>query len=172
MAKSKEDWVFVPFHVNLDRENFDCGVEELNKYIRLQAKQDTKRDQTRIFVATKNETSKIILGFYTLSAGEVEFEKFPPEEKKKIAKYPVPVARIGRLAVSQSMEGKGLGASLLIDAFYKTLRAAEGLAISHIIVDAKPGAEGFYKKFGFQAFTDLSNTLFISLKTVKISFLE
>jgi GNAT superfamily N-acetyltransferase len=119
-----------------------------------------------------NESSKDILGFYSLSVGGVEFQNFPPKEQKKIGKYPVPIARIGRLAVDKTMNKKGLGTSMLMDAFYRVTGAAKGIAISHIVVDAKPGAIKFYEKFGFQRFEAQSNALFINMKTVRVSISE
>jgi predicted N-acetyltransferase YhbS len=62
----------------------------------------------------------------------------------------VPVALLGRLALSRPAQGQGLGAILLADACKRVTAASEALAVAAIIVDAKsPKAAAFYQHFGF-----------------------
>ncbi|RKZ57387.1 MAG: hypothetical protein DRR08_19090 [Candidatus Parabeggiatoa sp. nov. 2] len=55
----------------------------------------------------------------------MDFTTFPPSIQKKLPKYPVPIVRIGRLAVDNSMQGKGVGASLLKDALYRCVKLSK-----------------------------------------------
>jgi predicted GNAT family N-acyltransferase len=142
-------WEFVPFDSKYDRKKFDCGEAALNTYLRTQMSQDLSR-KANVPVLAINSKSEVV-GYYTLSNGSVEFSSFPPVLKKKIAPYPVPIARIGRLAVDQSMKGKGLGKELLFHAIVRVEELSKQIGIRAIVVDAKnANAESFYKKYGFE----------------------
>ena len=96
------------------------------------------------------EQSRVITGFYTLSAASIAAETLPETWRKKLPRYPVPVALLGRLAVSQKSHGQGLGSILLVDACKRVAAASETLAVAAIVVDAKsPTAAAFYQHFGF-----------------------
>lgn len=129
---------------------FECGEPALDAYLQRYATQDIKRRVARVFIATPEDRQHEIAGFYTLSAASIDAETLPEKWRKKLPRYPVPVALLGRLAVSQSFQGQGLGAILLADACKRVLAASETLAVTAIIVDAKsPNAAAFYQHFGF-----------------------
>lgn len=74
----------------------------------------------------------------------------PESLAKKLPRYPVPVALIGRLAVATDFQGKSLGSILLADACRKVTHASATLAVAGIVVDAKDvAAAAFYQHFGF-----------------------
>lgn len=99
-----------------DRTGFSCGTFALDRYLKEQATQDMKRRAALCYVAC-TEGSKTVAGFYTLSAGDVALKDIPEDLARRLPRYPViPVARIDRLAVDQSFQGKKLGAALLWDA--------------------------------------------------------
>ncbi|MDP1612756.1 MAG: GNAT family N-acetyltransferase [Sulfuritalea sp.] len=91
-----------------------------------------------------------LAGFFTLSAGSVNCSDLPESLARKLPRYPVPVALIGRLAVASDFQGKGLGSILLADACRKVAHASATLAVAGIVVDAKDvAAAAFYRHFGF-----------------------
>lgn len=122
----------------------------LDEYLHRYARQDVKRGVARVFVATPADLVSEVTGFYTLSAASVAAEKLPESLRKKLPRYPVPAALLGRLAVSELAQGQGLGSILLVDACKRVAAASQTLAVAAIIVDAKsPAAAAFYKHFGF-----------------------
>lgn len=130
--------------------DFRCGEEALDEYLHRYARQDVKRGVARVFVATPADLGTEVAGFYTLSAASVAAEKLPESLRKKLPRYPVPAALLGRLAVSERAQGQGLGSILLVDACKRVAAASQTLAVAAIIVDAKsPAAAAFYKHFGF-----------------------
>lgn len=131
-----------------DRTRFVSGSTPLDRYLREQASQDIKRRIATCFVALSVETQEIA-GFYTLTATSVALDALAPEITRKLPRYPVvPAALLGRLAVSQNVQGKGLGAALLADALLRTARA--DLGVFALLVDAKDeAAQRFYEKHGF-----------------------
>ena len=63
--------------------------------------------------------------------------------------YPVPVLRLARLAVGLEDRGIGLGRQLLRFAIEMAEKMRDELGCVGIVVDAKPGATGFYREHGF-----------------------
>ena len=134
----------------VDTKAFACGQSALDDYIHRYASQDVKRDLARVFVASPTDDLGSLAGFFTLSAGSVNCSDLPEKLARKLPQYPVPVALIGRLAVDQAFQGKGLGSILLADACQRVRRARYTLAVVGIIVDAKnDSAATFYRHFGF-----------------------
>lgn len=151
-----------------DRSRFDCGSEPLDRYIRRRASQDVRRKVARVFVAIP-EGSVEVAGLYSLSAGSLERTALPPEEARRLPRYPVPVALIGRLAVDRCRSGRGLGSALLVDVFRRVARASEALAVYAVTVDAKDArTQAFYERFGFIRLPDAEGRrLFCPMATVE-----
>jgi len=155
-------WTYVDYDSRYKKTQFDCGKVELNDYLSKQMSQDLKR-KANVPTLAINANDEVV-GFYTLSAGEVQFDSFPEDLKKKIAPYPVPIARVGRLAVCKSMQGKKLGADILANAILKAEQASKLMGVRAVVVDAKDlQAEQFYLHFGFQYLqtTVVRKTLFL-----------
>lgn len=156
------------FH-NLDktfsREGFDCGSSELNAFLYSKARQNQTANFNRTFVAIRSgDPTKRVLGYYCLSMGEVDLSALPLALQKKLPKHPVPIVRMGRLAVDNSTKGQGLGRLLLVDAMLRIQRAAESIGAYALFVDAKDEtAKSFYKKFGFIELLDEPMSLFLPL---------
>lgn len=139
-----------PLDASVDTATFQCGSEPLNDYIRRYASQDVRKNITRVFVATPENDPLKLAGFFTLSASSVSCSSLPESFARKLPRYPVPVALIGRLAVDNQFQGKGLGSILLADACHKVSQASAVLAVAGIIVDAKDQETvSFYEHFGF-----------------------
>jgi len=126
-----------------------CGQQPLDDYLRRYASQG-------LFAATSREcssrrrTTHRLAGYFTLSAGSVPCSDLPTAVARKLPRYPVPIALIGRLAVDTSCQSRGLGSILLVDACRKVAHAGTVLAVAGIVVDAKDAAAGaFYRHFGF-----------------------
>lgn len=148
---------------SFDRDHFDCGSIELNAFLKSRARQNQTAGFNRTFVATDSNTdSKLVLGFYSLSMGEVDLSSLPMELIQKLPKHPVPVARMGRLAVDRNAQGRGLGKFLLVDAMKRVQNAAASVGVYALLVDAKDDtAKAFYQKYGFVELLDLPLTLFL-----------
>lgn len=144
-----------------DRSAFTCGVPALDRYFREQVTQDIRRRLTNCFVAV--DTSGVIAGYYTFAATGLPLTDIPPEQGKRLPRYPLlPAALIGRLAVSERFRGQGLGSSFLVDALSRSLNSEP--AIFALLVDAKDeGAERFYLHHGFRPLISRPKSLFLSI---------
>ena len=152
-----------------NRKGFDCGVKALNNYLQMMANQQSNRDNTRTFVLEDDKDSSVIIGYYTLTMMAMDLTSLPSNLQKK-HQNANSSALIARLAVDRRYRGKGFGEWLLVDALIKLLNASDSVAFPLIVVDAKDGAFDFYKKFGFEAFVDEDNKLFITVDSVRKSF--
>ncbi len=107
-------------------------------------------------------TAERILGYYTLSAAEVDGERLADAERKKLPRYPVPCFRMGRLACQTDQRGVGMGKLLLGCAVDRCLKARQQVAAYALLVDAKDGvAKAFYVHFGFRSLQDAPLTLYL-----------
>jgi predicted N-acetyltransferase YhbS len=92
-----------------------------------------------------------VVGYYSLSAGSVRKEESPVRIAKGLAKHPIGVILLARLAIDRTEHGAGLGETLLVDALTRALTAADAIGARAILVHAiDEGAASFYKKFGFE----------------------
>jgi ribosomal protein S18 acetylase RimI-like enzyme len=144
------DYRIRPFDAAHEVADFHCGQPALDAYIRRYASQDIRRNVARVFAATPTDAPGQLAGFFTLSAGSVGCRDLPEVLGRRLPRYPVPVALLGRLAVDNRFQGRGLGAILLADACRKVVAAGAVLAVAGIVVDAKDdAASAFYRHFGF-----------------------
>lgn len=130
-------------------EDFDCGKESLNQYLKRFALTNTAAGSARTYVTTASGEPSVI-GYYSLAAGSVEKAGVPERVAKGIPSHPVPVVLLARLAVDHRFQGRGVSKTLLRDALLRSLAAAEAIGIRAVLVHAKDEQAGsFYSWFGF-----------------------
>ncbi len=152
-----------------DRNRFNCGIEPLNNYLKVMASQQARKDNTRTFVLEDKSNTQHIVGFYTLTMTPIDLTALPARLQKK-HQLATSGGLIARLAVDEQYSGQGFGEWLLIDALKKLLQASDAVGFPLVIVDAKDGARHFYEKYGFSAFHDTENKLFITIADIRASF--
>jgi GNAT superfamily N-acetyltransferase len=166
------DLIIEQLNANLhDRQSFDCGVDELNLFLKQHANQNQSKNISKTYVAVvavSADDPKKIYGYYTLSAGHIECGQLPDNVKAKLPRYPLPIARIGRLAVDKEHKGQGIGGFLLHNAFINVLSVADKMGVFAVVVDAKnKDAKSFYLNYGFTELQDPGLTLFLPISTIK-----
>lgn len=130
-------------------EDFDCGRESLNQYLKRFALTNTAAGTARTFVMTVMGKHSVV-GYYSLAAGSVDKAQVPERVAKGVPHHPIPVVLLARLAVELKFQGQGVGKGLLRDALQRTMSAAEVIGVRAILVHAKDQeAFDFYTKFGF-----------------------
>jgi GNAT superfamily N-acetyltransferase len=149
------DWREEPIGRHHDRKGFDCGSPELNEYLDRYARQNHESGGAKTFVAVAPAESSVILGFYSISPGAIEFARVPPELTKKLGRYDVPIFRLGRLAIDLSFQGQGLGGDLLLAAAERAVAVAAEVGGVALAIDAKDQkAARWYERFGALALLD------------------
>lgn len=146
-------------------EGFDCGSEALNLFLIRYALQNQQASASQTYVALADAE---LAGYYTLVVGQVEYDGAPERLKKGLARHPVPVMLLARLAIAKHWQGKGLGSGLLKDAMLRTLQAADIAGIRAFAVHAKDDeAKAFYERFNFVASPSDPYHLFRLLKDIR-----
>ncbi len=146
-------------------EAFDCGREELNRYLLRFAWANQQAGAAQTYVGLVGDA---VVGYYTLAVGQVTREKAPERLTKGLARHPVPVMLLARLAVSGKAQGQGIGKGLLRDAMLRTLQAADIAGIRAFAVHAKDEeARRFYERFDFIPSPVDPMHLFVLLKDVR-----
>ena len=150
-----------------DRERFDCGVDELNIFLKTLAYQNFKKGLSRTFVLIDDEMPTKIQGFFTLSLFEVTTDKLPRKYSKKY-QGKAPAAKLARLAVSKEKQRRGLGKYMMIHAIKRVVVISEQTGIIGFFVDAKnESAKTYYEKFEFIPLPDHPLELFLPLATLQ-----
>jgi GNAT superfamily N-acetyltransferase len=146
-------------------EGFDCGREELNRYLLRYAWQNQQAGGPQTYVGIVGE---VFVGYHTLAVGQVMLEDAPERLKKGLAKHPVPIMLLARLAIDHRWQGQGVGKALLRDAMHRTMQAADIAGIRALAVHAKDEeARRFNQQVDFIPSPTDPMHLFVLLKDVR-----
>lgn len=149
-----------------NRRGFDCGVPELNAFLKATARKNGQKGISRTFVLTDGTPD--ILGFFTLTLCEVVADDMPAGYARKYPSHGLPAVRLGRLAVSLREQGKGHGELMLAEAVHRTALIAEQAGVIGLLVDAKnDAARSLYERYGFRAIPDHPLQLFLPIETIR-----
>jgi GNAT superfamily N-acetyltransferase len=132
---------------NLSR--FDCGTHKsLNDWLQRFALANQKNESARTYVVHRH---RAVVGYYSISTGSVKVEEAPTRVAKGLARHPIPVILLARLAVDQGEQGTGLGKALLKDALTRIAQAADIVGARAVLVHAiDEQARRFYEHFDFE----------------------
>jgi len=140
--------VSAPEHLTSEHDvsAFDCGVPELDDWLKRRALQNDASRASRTFVVIANRR---VVGYYALATGAVSHAEATGRVRRNMPE-PIPVMVLGRLAVDREYQGTGLGVALLKDALLRTLHAAEIAGIRAVLLHASSEeAKRFYLHHGF-----------------------
>ncbi len=147
-----------------DRASFQCGEPALDDFLQKYAAQQNAKGINTGFVLVDPSQPSQILGFYTLSACQIDAQHLSDADRKKLPRYPVPCFRMGRLARHRDHRGDGLGEILVGCAVDRCLQARRLVGAYALLVDAKDDeAKSFYERYGFTACKDAPLTLYLPL---------
>lgn len=144
---------------------FDCGQAALNQFLQRYALVNQKAHSAQTYVCCQGD---VVVGFYSLVVGSVDPQAAPSRVMKELARHPVPVMTLARLAVDQEHQGQGLGQALLKDALLRTAQAADIAGIRCLLVHAKDdAARRWYESWEFEPSSTDPYHLFLMLKDLK-----
>lgn len=163
---TSSQYVVDPFSRDHDRTAFSCNEEPLDRYLKQQARQDVDRSLAAVFVLVDTRSNRIA-GYYTLSAVSIEITDLPSDVGRKLPRYPIPAALIGRLAIDADYQGKRLGKALLFDALKRAYDQRTQIGAMAVVVDANHDrARAFYEYYEFRRFSEDAYRLFLTMKTI------
>ena len=148
-----------------DRRSFTCGVDALDEYLRRFARQHAGANISRTYVAVIGTE---IRGYYSLAMSAIRRDNLPAKHAGRFPNFPLPVARLARLAVANDHQRKGLGELLLADALQRCLRLSGEIGMIGMIVDAKDEqARGWYERYEFERLPDSPLTLWLPTAAIE-----
>jgi GNAT superfamily N-acetyltransferase len=146
-------------------DGFTCGQPELDRFLIRYALSNQQASASQTYLGLADAE---VAGFYTLTVGQVAHAEAPERVTKGLARYPVPIMLLARLAVGAAWQGRGLGAGLLKDAMRRTVQAAEIGGIRAFVTHAKDEtARRFYEHFGFMPSPTDPLHLFVLVKDIR-----
>lgn len=157
--------VIEPLRPDHELDTFDCGSEELNRFLKRFALVNQKAETARTYVACEGRR---VVGYYSLAVGSVLHAEASKRVTKGLAQHPVPAMLLARLAVDHLEHGRGIGAGLLKDALRRTALAADLAGIRALLVHAKDEATvAFYRHFNFDPSPTDPFHLFLLIKDIR-----
>ena len=148
--------------------DFSCGEASLDHYLTRRALANHQTDLARCYVCVDDQSGTVV-GYYTLSAIAIAQADLPGTVRRN-APDPVPAVLLGRLAVSQTAQGTGLGRLLVRDAILSTLAAADRIGVRLLLVHAlHDRAASFYRALGFAASPTDPHHLYVLLADARQS---
>jgi hypothetical protein len=88
-----------------DYLEFDCGNEELNKFLAKRAQTEEAQRLSKTKIVT-NENGEIV-GFYTIAPAVIAKESLEKNDAREVSYAEVPAIRIGRLAIDKKYHRMG-----------------------------------------------------------------
>jgi predicted N-acetyltransferase YhbS len=131
-----------------DRTSFSCGQVDLDRFFVKYAGQNQFRHHVGTTYVAVDDADRV-LGFATVAASQIEVQNLPIAKTKRLTSYPLPALRLARLAVYQQVQGVGVGSALLRAVFILARQMAHSFGCVGVLVDAKPDAIAYYKRYGF-----------------------
>ena len=134
---------------NDDRTKFRSGHDDLDRFFARYAGQN----QFRLHIGTTYiavDERGVIAGFMTVASCSIEVADVSKKLAKRFPAYPIPALRLARMAVAEGMQRSGVGALLMKAVFVIARHQAYESGCAFVVVDAKPGAESYYERWGFE----------------------
>jgi GNAT superfamily N-acetyltransferase len=136
----------VPIEIGHRVGAFNSGVSSLDEWLQKRALKNEKASVSRTYVTCEENR---VVGYYCLSAGAVALREAPKKMTRNMPDL-IPVLVMGRLAVDQRYQNKGLGKALLLDASRRTIQAGDIAGVAALLVHAlSEDARRFYLSRGF-----------------------
>jgi GNAT superfamily N-acetyltransferase len=146
-------------------ECFDCGKDDLNRFLGRYALINQRAHAAETYVACRGNR---VVGYYSLAVGAVRWTDAPTRVTRGLARHPVPVMLLARLAVDRAEQGRGIGSGLLKDALLRTAQAADIAGIRALLVHAQDeAARRWYERFEFEPSPTDPLHLFLLMKDLK-----
>jgi GNAT superfamily N-acetyltransferase len=153
-------------------EGFDCGDAPLNNYLRRHAWINQQKSSIGVtYVALDDAAPGAVLGYFTLAASSIPRDRLPRKHVPGLPSYDLPLILLARLAVDKRFAGRGLGRTLLSEAFRIALQVADEIGCRCIVTDAYRDKIAWYARYGFISVDNPiegeTQKMFIDIRTIR-----
>lgn len=154
----------VPLSSDHELDVFSSGVAPLDDWLKRFSRHNEAEGGSRTYVLC---AGRRVVGYYSLAASSVLSAAATGRVRRNMPN-PVPVVLLGRLAIDQDWQGRGLGADLPRDAVLRVIAASDSIGVRALLAHAiSTEARAFYEKQGFQSSAVDPMTLMITLNDAK-----
>lgn len=137
-----------PLSAHHNTDAFHSGVDTLDAWLKQCALKNQVSGASRTFVACDRSS---VVAYYALAASAVEPADVSGRFRRNMPS-PIPAVVLGRLAVDESLQGRGVGRALVQDALRRVLSAADTIGVRGLLVRAlSVEAKAFYEHVGFDS---------------------
>jgi predicted N-acetyltransferase YhbS len=155
----------VPLGKAHDTSEFRCGNVGLDQWLQRHALQAQGGGESVTYVVCRGTR---IVGYYSIAPGAIAYDQAAARIRKGIAKRPIPVLLLAKLAIDQAEQGSGLGKALLKDALRRMATGAKEIGGRAIVVHAiDDKAKSFYERFDFEESPLGSRQLWLLMKDLR-----
>jgi GNAT superfamily N-acetyltransferase len=134
-----------------DLDSFSCGQPDLDEWLRRFARHAEGTRSGRTWVWTQDGP---VVAYFTLAGHLIERGDLPARLGRGSPDR-IPAVLIARLALHETLHGRGLGGTLLADAVSRIVAATDIVAARFVVVDAiDEQAADFYSHYGFVRIPD------------------
>ena len=153
-------------------ENFDCGDDALNNYLKRHAWTNQQKISIGVsYVAADENAPLFVLGYFTLAMASVPRDAFPKKYVRGLPPYDLPLILLARLAVDRRFGSRGIGHALISEALRICLRVADEVGCRCIITDAYRNRVNWYARYGFIPIEGSAQSgpqrMFLDIRTVR-----
>ena len=146
-------------------DSFECGNQALDHFLKRFALSNQRADSARTYVVCRRSA---VIAYCRLAAGAVEHAEAPVRVGKGLARHPIPVMLLARLAVDRTQQGRGIGKALIKDALLRTAAAAEIVGVRALLVHARDEeARAWYEALEFEPSPTDPFHLFLLMKDLR-----
>lgn len=146
---------------------FTCGQPPLDVFLKKHALNNLRANAALTYVLCRTDSS-VVTGYYSLAVGSVDPLAAPSRVSAGLARHPVPVMILARLAVDVRYQGFGIGRALLKDSLLRTSEAADIAGIRALVVHAKEEkTRAWYSRFDFEPSPTDPLHLFLLMKDLR-----
>jgi GNAT superfamily N-acetyltransferase len=143
-----------------DLSTFVSGNVELDTWLRMHARPATGQG-TRTYVVVDDE----VVGYFAIAPHVLDRENAPPKIARGAPRQ-IPAILLAKLALSEGLQGQGLGSELLVRALQTIVDAALVAGGKLVVVDAiDDAAAAFYRHHDFVPLPNRSDRLVMKMST-------
>jgi GNAT superfamily N-acetyltransferase len=143
-----------------ETDGFRSGRESLDAWLGRRARKNQISGASRTYVVCEGAR---VVAYYALASSAVVADATPGRFRRNMPDF-IPVVVLGRVAVDERWQGKGLGRALVRDAGLRVAQAADVIGIRGLVARAFSGeARRFYEQLGFEPSPIDPMTLMITL---------
>ena len=143
-----------------DRENFSCGVERIDNFLKITAGRFTADDHGKVYVACE-PPSPMVLGFFALAPHAIDIQSLSDSDRRRMPRQPtVSAIYLSMVGVTRRLQGRGVGTFLMTSALRKCL--------DFVVLDAiDDHAARLYRRLGFVELPSTCGRMLLSMRTLR-----